>query len=511
MSRVVSIYLPSWPTDRLIKKLAGSAPRADAPLILAGRVRNQRIVTAANRIALTAGLRIGMPVTKAQILVPDLTVMDAEPEGDAEGLEKLAAWALRHYSPIAAADPPDGLIIDTSGAAHLHGGEEAMLDDMIARLAASGVRARAAMADSWGAAHALARYGRYERGRLAMAMPEGGSTSAIMGLSIAALRLPADTVEQLQRLGFERIADLADKPRAPLALRFGPQLHRRLDQAMGKINETIETVRPPELIEVRRLFAEPIGAPETLARYTGKLTAELCEILDAKTLGARRLDLLFHRVDNRIEAISVGTAAPVRDVKRLTRLLCDKIETIDPGFGVEIMTLRATLAEPFARRQRASLLTEEASADISDLIDTLANRVGEENIYRFEPVASEVPERSVRRVPALAPQTGETWQTTWPRPVRLLANPEPIETLAVLPDHPPALFIWKGVRRRIKRADGPERIFGEWWVRDAEIPSVRDYFQVEDESGERFWLFRAGDGEDAATGSRAWFLHGFFG
>jgi protein ImuB len=511
MSRVVSIYLPSWPTDRFTKKLGLSAPRADAPLILAGRDGNRRIVTAANRVALTAGLRLGMPVTKAQILVPDLTIMDAEPAEDAEGLEKLAVWALRHYSPIAAADPPDGIVIDASGAAHLHGGDIPMLDDMIARLATTGVTARVAMADSWGAAHALARYGRYERGRPAMVIPDGESGVAVMGLPIAALRLPADMVEHLHRLGFERIADLVDKPRAPLALRFGPQLHRRLDQTMGKLNEAIEPARPPELIEVRRLFAEPIGAPETLARYTGKLVVELCQILDAKTLGARSLDLLFHRVDSATEAIRVGTATPVRDIKRLTRLLCDKIETIDPGFGIEIMTLRATLAEPFARRQFASLLTTEAEADISDLIDTLANRVGGENIYRFEPVMSDVPERSVRRVPALAPQTGATWPTTWPRPVRLLANPEPIETLAALPDHPPVAFTWKGLRRRIKRADGPERIFGEWWTRDTEIPSVRDYFQVEDESGERFWLFRAGDGEDAATGSQAWFLHGFFG
>lgn len=511
MSRVVSIYLPSWPTDRLSRKLDGSTLPADAPLILAARVGNKRIVTAANRIALTAGLRVGMPVTKAQILVPDLTVMEAELEADAEGLEKLAHWALRHYSPVVSVDPPDGIVIDATGAAHLHGGEEAMLDDMTTRLAAAGVTARAAIADSWGAAHALARYGRYERGMSVLVIPEGGSGAAIMALPIAALRLPAAMVEQLHRLGFERIADLVDKPRAPLALRFGPELHRRLDQAMGKLNQAIEPTRPPELIEVRRLFAEPIGAPETLARYTGKLTNDLCELLDAKTLGARRLDLLFHRVDNRIEAIRIGTAAPVRDVKRLTRLLCDKLETIDPGFGIEVMTLRATLAEPFGRRQLASLLVEATDADISDLIDTLANRVGEQNIYRFAPVMSDVPERSVRRVPALAVRTGETWPSAWPRPVRLLANPEPIETLAVLPDHPPALFVWKGVRRRIKRADGPERIFGEWWVRDAEIPSVRDYFQVEDESGERFWVFRAGDGEHAATGSQAWFLHGFFG
>jgi protein ImuB len=511
MPRVVSIYLPTWPTDRLTKKLGSSAPLANAPLILAGRAGNRRVVTAANRIAQTAGLRVGMPVTKAQILVPDLTIMDAEPEEDAEGLEKLAIWALRHYSPIAASDPPAGIVVDASGAAHLHGGEAAMLGDMLVRLAAMGVLARAAMADSLGAAHGLARFGRFDRGQSALIIPKGESAAVIMGLPIAALRLPADMVEHLHRLGFERVGDLEDKPRAPLALRFGPELHRRLDQTLGRLSEAIEPVRSPELVEVRRLFAEPIGAPETLARYTAKLTVKLWEILEARNLGARRLDLLFQRVDSATEAISVGTAAPVRDVKRLTRLLCDKIETVDPGFGVEVMILRATLTEPFARRQLASLLTDEPEADISDLIDVLANRVGEQNIYRFEPVASDVPERSFRRVPALAPQTGETWQNTWPRPVRLLANPEPIETLAVLPDHPPALFIWKGVRRRIKRADGPERIFGEWWMRDTEMPSVRDYFQVEDESGERFWVFRAGDGENTATGSQAWFLHGFFG
>ena len=494
-----------------MRTLAASAPYPDAPLILASRDGNRRIVYAANRIALTAGLRVGMAVTKAQILVPDLAIMDAEPEADEEGLQKLAVWALGHYAPVAAADPPDGIVVDATGAAHLHGGEAAMLGDIIARLAKAGIAARAALADGWGAAHALARYGRFERGKATMVIPAGGSIPVIMGLPIEALRLPVDMIEHLRRLGFERIGDLAGQPRAPLALRFGQELHRRLDQAMGKLNEAIEPVRPPELIEVRRLFAEPISAPETLALYTGKLTAELCDILQAKTLGARRLDLLFHRVDNRIEAIRVGTAAPVHDVKRLTRLLSDKIETIDPGFGVEMMSLRVPLAEPFARRQFASLLTAESETDLSALIDTLANRIGEQNIYRFAPVESDVPERSVRRIPPLSPSTNETWPATLPRPVRLLPNPEPIETLAALPDHPPVAFTWKGLRRRIKRADGPERIFGEWWKFDAEMPSVRDYFQIEDEAGERFWIFRRGDGEDAATGSQAWFLHGFFG
>ncbi|CEG10603.1 hypothetical protein BN961_04043 [Afipia felis] len=262
---------------------------------------------------------------------------------------------------------------------------------------------------------------------------------------------------------------------------------------------------------MRRAFAEPIGAAETIARYIGKLVAQLCERLDERGLGARRLDLICHRVDNRAHAVRVGMATPVRDVKRLNRLLCDKIETISPGFGIELMTLAATIAEPLEQRQAVSSLVEERAPDVSDLIDTLMNRVGERAIYRLAPVASDVPERSVGRVPAMSADTGASWPGHWPRPSRLLPLPEPIETVALLPDHPPVSFTWRGVRRRVRRADGPERVFGEWWKRDAELVAVRDYFRVEDDAGERYWLYRAGDGEDAATGSHRWFLHGVFG
>jgi protein ImuB len=466
------------------------------------------LVFAANVAAQAAGLHVGMPASKAQALVPDLIIRDAEPSEDADGLEKLALWALHRYSPIVAADPPDGIIIEASGAAHLHGGEVPMLNDIVDRLAAAGITARAAMADGWGAAHAFARY----VNRPVLVIPPGKSSEIILRLPIEALRLPEDMVANLRRLGFERIGDLTDKPRAPLELRFGPQLHRRLDQAIGMQNEAIDPVRPPELIEARRMFAEPIGAAETLARYSGKLVDELCEMLEAKGLGARRLDLLFHRVDGGIQAIRIGTATPVRGRKRLTRLLCDKLETIDPGFGVEMMSLCATLAEPFETKQiRTSLLSDEPDIDVSALIDTLTNRVGEEKLYRFAPVASDVPERSVRRIAPTSPATGETWPDHWPRPSRLLTAPERIETVALLPDHPPVSFSWRGIRRRVKRADGPERVFGEWWKRDAELATVRDYFQVEDEAGERFWIYRAGDGEDKATGSHSWFLHGIFG
>ncbi|TPI10296.1 DNA polymerase Y family protein [Mesorhizobium sp. B4-1-3] len=506
MARVVSLFLPTWPTDKARRKAGNAAPPAEVPLVLIGRDKNRRVVLAADAAALAAGLRPGMPVTKAQVLVPSLAIQDADPEADAEALERLAVWMLR-FAPIVAPDPPDGIVIDTTGADHLHGGEAAMLEGMVGRLAMSGIIARAAIADSWGAAHALARYG----GQLIRIAPAGHGPSIVEPLALEALRIAPSTAAELRRLGFQRIGDLLRQPRAPLALRFGPEIGRRIDQALGNTAEPIDPVRPPDIVEIRRAFAEPIGAAETIARYIGKLVAQLCKIMEQRGLGARRLDLICHRVDSQAEAVRVGMAMPVRDAKRLTRLLCDKVETIAPGFGIEMMILAATSAEPLERSQAVSSLAEETVPDVSDLIDTLVNRVGKRAVYRLAPVASDVPERSVSKIPAMAADTGAGWPGHWPRPARLLPQPDPIETVALLPDHPPVSFTWRGVGRRVKRADGPERVFGEWWKRDAELVAVRDYFRVEDDAGERYWLYRAGDGEDAATGSHRWFLHGVFG
>lgn len=462
---------------------------------------------AADAAAQAAGLRVGMPATKAQALVQGLVIQDADPVADAEALDRLASWMLQRFAPIVAADPPDGIVVDSTGADHLHGGEAAMLATLVGKLAGVGLHARAAIADTWGAAHALVRFGP----RSGYVSEPGKAASDVAPLPIAALRIAPDLIGGLRVLGLERIGDLLAQPRAPFTLRFGPELGRRLDQAIGRIAEPIEPIRPEELIEMRRAFAEPIGAAETIARYIGKLAAQLCDALEQKGLGARRLDLICHRVDSRAQAVRVGTGLPLRDAKRMTRLLCDKIETIDPGFGIEVMTLAAVVTEPLAPKQVPSSLIEETEPDVSGLIDLLANRVGERNLYRIAPVASDVPERAVRHIPALAPETGAEWPAHWPRPSRLLAHPEPIETIALRPDHPPVSFTWRGVRRRVKRADGPERVFGEWWKRDPELEAVRDYFRVEDDAGERYWVFRAGDGEDPLTGSQRWFLHGVFG
>ena len=460
----------------------------------------QRALAAVDRAAAAAGLRPGMALSHARALRPDLAALPGDPAGEAQDLARLAVWALR-YSPIAAPCPPDGLWIDATGATHLFGGEAAMLQDLEARLGRAGFAARAAIADTAGAAWAVARFGQGP-----LLVPPGAVRAALADLPAAALRLPPEAVAALRRVGLVRIAQLWNMPRAGLALRFGAEPVRRLDQALGREEEPIAAVDPPALRRRRPACPGPVTAPDDLRRAIDRLAVLLCRDLAAAGQGARRLDLVFHRVDGMSQAIRTGTARPSRDPTHLARLFVERLETIDPGLGIEAITLTAWHTEPLAPAQLGLEPDTPAAGDLAALVDRLANRLGAARLYRLVPVESDLPERAAAPLPPLAPAAGAGWPEHLPRPSRLLRPPEPVETLALLPDHPPRLFVWRGVRRRVRRADGPERVFGEWWRRPAEVGEVRDYFRVEDEEGSRFWLFRL---EAPEQGSR-WFLHGIF-
>jgi protein ImuB len=499
--------LPAWPTDRLRKQ--GVPP--DGALVTAEHDGRRRVIAAVDAIAAQAGLYPGMPVARAQALVPDLTVEEARAEDDAAALRRLAGWCLR-YSPLAAAAAPDGVWIDVTGSTHLHGGETRLLRDLVSRLLARGFAARAAVADTPGAAHALARFG----GQEVTVVPSGGQQAALARLPLAALRLPAATLDGLRLMGLEQIGALAALPRAPLVRRFGALVTTRLDQAFGRVAEAIEPAFPPELIQTRLTFVEPLLTADAFATVIDRLVATVRADLERAGGGARRLDLLFERIDGTAQAIRIGTARASRDARHLGRLLKERIERVDPGPGVEAMRLVVPRVDALTPVQTAARLTaaDIEEPDIAPLLDRLSNRLGVEHVYRVAPVDSAVPERSVRRVPAQEKARGEkvsgTWPADLPRPVRLLDPPQPVEAMALLPDHPPMAFTWRRVRHRVRRADGPERIAGEWWKRDGETRSVRDYFRVEDEDGQRYWLFRRGDGETAVSGDLRWFLHGLF-
>ena len=464
-----------------------------------------RRLYAIDEAAAALGLYVGQKATDAMALVPELVTADADPPGDLTSLEALTHWCVR-YSPAVCADPPDGLFLDITGVAHLWGGEAAMLDDLLARLARQGIPARAAVAGSAGAAWALARYG--EEG--AVAEP-GAEAELLASLPVTALRLEPQTAAQLARLGLARIGQIASLPRPQLARRFGQATLTRLDQALGRAEEALVFSRPPTPWFTRLAFAEPISAPEDLARASRDIADRLCARLLAEGQGASRFELAFHRLDGRAERLSIGLSLHGRSPAAIARLFAPMLETVDPGFGIEVVTLAATGVEVLPEREiRLDAIGEIAVEDgVAPLVDRLANRLGEGRVWRADAYPSHIPERAVvRRAPlSLGPE--ESWPKDRPRPVRLFARPEPIEAMARLPDDPPVFFRWRGQLRRVRRSEGPERLAEEWWRRppgETGPSHVRDYYRVEDETGARYWLFRAGlyGGEVAPK----WWLHG---
>lgn len=461
---------------------------------------SRRVIASADAAARTLGLKAGQTIAHAQALVPRLHVVEATPAEDDEALSRLAQWCYR-YAPIVAPDPPDGVWIDIAGAAHLRGGEAALLSDLVSRLDANGLTVKAALADTPGAAWAVARYGQE------LIVAPGCMAAAIAELPVQALRLASETADNLRQLGIERVGQLAGRPRAPLIRRFGSEVVRRLDQALGHEPDPIVPLPPPVIPQTRHAFAEPLSDPGDLKRVVADLAESLCHELEALGQGARRLDLLFGRVDRETQAIRVGTARASRDPGHLARLLCERLGTIDPGFGIEDARLVAWCVEPLRERQMTSRHVENGAAedvDLGPLVDRYIARFGPERVYRAAPVESEVPERSVRRLDPLAPAARLDWPQKLASPGRLLDPPEPVQVTALLPDYPPAAFTWRGVRRRVTNADGPERINGEWWKSDQELSSARDYYRVEDETGARYWLFRDAPSDEGGR----WWLHG---
>ena len=477
-----------------------------AALVTFHREGNRDILAAACPAARALGLEAGMPLTQARVLVAGLEARAADHEGDRAWLARLGRFAARRWTPRAAMSGPDGLWLDLTGAAHLFGGEKRMCERILGFCARLGFSARIAVAGTMGAAHALARFG---GGRPLILCRPGGEAEALALMPLAALRLDERTLGAARRLGLERIGELAAMPRAPLQRRFGEAMLTRLDQALGRAAEPIDPIVPEAPLSVTLRFFEPIATAEAIAEAMAEAIRQLVPLLTEAGLGVRRLLLTCDRVDNIEQYVKVGTVRATRDGAHLHRLLCATIDTIEPGFGIERIRLVAGRVEPLGPQPIEGELAGTAPVpDLAPLIDRLAARLGARRLYRLSAVESDVPERSLARLGPL--EEPAAWPV-WPRPVRLLHPPERIDrVIALLPDGAPMRFSWRGRAYRVASADGPERIYGEWWKAPREADAVRDYFQVEEEGGERFWLYRCGDGVDPGTGDLSWRLHGLF-
>lgn len=559
--RILSLWFPRLAAERWLRRIGGALPEAFA---VVGDVGGAQVLVSLNAEAMAAGLRAGQPLRDATAMCPQLLTRPADPVGEAMFLTALRRWAGK-FSPWVAEEPPDALVVDLTGCAHLFGGEEGLMAEAEADCLHLGLTLRAGIADTPGAAWALARFaGRgepsplrsgddiaqearatrsravkrrgWERGGPALPVPPvtlpqgviaapGHTRQALSPLPVAALRLPPARVEALARLGLRQVADVLALPRAGLARRFGADTLRQIDRALGLEPEPVSPAAAPLHFATRMRFPEPIGLAGDIAAGIDRLLDPLCARLRDKGRGARRVRLQVQRADGTAQSVEVGLAQAADRPDRIRPLLALKIETIDPGFGIDGLRLEAVETEPVHALQHRGHL--EAMADamarqegarpdggpaggaarLADLIGRLGARLGSDSVMRAHPADSHIPEKGAL---VLSAAWSEPWAGPWPptsppRPL-VLMQPEPV--FAPETPTPPARFRWRRREHETRTALGPERLAPEWWLDDPGWRSgVRDYWRIETATGERFWLFFAHGG--AVSGG--WFAHGIFG
>ena len=470
------------------------------PFVLRAPSRGRMVITAVNAVAESKGIFQDMVLADARAILPDLTVRDDQPELKSRLLTRIAEWCIR-FSPVVAADPPDGIMLEATGCPHLWGGDGAYLHTLANKLQGKGFDVRVAIADTPGVAWAIPRYGNGP-----MVVPSGQQLQALVTLPPEALRLDPEITARLHKLGLHQLRQFIHMPRPSLRRRFGKELIMRIDMALGREEEVITPFQPVEPYQVRLPCMEPITTAKGIELALQHLLENLCGRLRQDQLGLRTAVFKGFRVDGKVEQVQIGTQQPSHHVDHLFKLFSIKLPSIEPALGIEVFLLEAPKVEIHYPKQEKMWEDAGGLDDIrlSELIDRLAGKTGPESIHRYLPDEHHWPERSFRKAKSLSEESLAEWRTNKLRPLKLLRRPERIEVTAPIPDYPPMLFRRKGRVHNIVRADGPERIEQEWWLQQGQH---RDYYRVEDEEGKRYWIFRLGHYEE---GNSQWFIHGFF-
>ena len=480
-------------------------------------------MVAANTPARAAGIAPGLRLTDAKATLPDILAEEIDRTADLKALRALAGWMVR-FSPLVSFDGEDGLMLETTGCGHLFGGEAGMAAELSRRLAHTGYTHRIAIAGTPGAAHALARSA--EPG-VHPVLPSGGERPGLAHLPATGLRLAPEALTLLRRFGLTRIGQLYDIDRKALTRRFRSReaahaVCLRLDQALGRRAEPFAPLRPPPEYAERLPCPDPLTSPEGVSQGLRQLTEQLCAALSSAGLGARGFSFRAFHSDGGVAAIHVNAARPVRAPAHLLRLFREKLDRIDPGFGIDLLLLEATRTAPMETGSRPLAGDLAGSGFDSDAIaafaDRVAARLGEGAVTLTTRQARHLPHKAERQVAyaAQAPDTAPP-PVTGPRPVRMLARPEQVSVIAQVPDGPPLQFVWRKRLRRVVRADGPERIAPEWWTylpaapgERGSLPRTRDYYRIEDNEGRRYWVFREGLYDDGRGAPPDWFVQGLF-
>lgn len=496
--RYVSIYFRHLATDWFTLR---QPKLKNIAFVLTAPSHGRIVITAANPLAQAKGVHAGMVLADARAIFPSLEALNDKPGLTTQLLQRIAEWCIR-FTPVAAVDLPDGIILDASGCSHLWFDDEGYVADINKRLQTKGYAARIAIADTIGTAWAIARFGKD-----VFIINSGQQTEAILSLPPAALRLESSTIERLNKLGLRQIKDFVSMPRSALRRRFGHQIIQRLAQAQGTEEEFIQPVYPVEPYQERLPCMEPIVTLTGIEIALERLLQILCNRLNGEGKGLRTAYFRCYRTDGGAQGIEIGTSRASHNVQHLFRLFELKLSTIKPEPGIELFILEATKVEDNLPQQEKLWKERSGLQDtqLSELIDRLSGKFGANIIHRYLPAEHYWPERSIKETSSLTEQSITPWRTEKQRPLQLLPVPERIEVTAPVPDYPPMLFRYKRKLHKIVKADGPERIEQEWWIGEGEH---RDYYYVEDEEGCRYWLFRSGHYDEERKD--CWFLHGFF-
>jgi protein ImuB len=496
--RIVALWFPRLATDRLHRR--SQPDSASPPLVTVAKVKSAMVLQAVDRQATSLGLRVGQPLANARAMLPSLEVVQTDETADAKLLTRIADWCDR-FTPFVAFDGPRHLLLDVTGATHLFGGEQAMLDHIRAKLRAQGFALRAAMAGTAVAARALARY------KDGAVIACGQEEHAIKPLPIEALNLGSATTDALRRAGLKTIGQVATRQRKELVVRLGAAMLEVLDEALGRSSKPITPRRPPPEYAQEKSFSEPIANEDFIRAELASLTLALAKIMERHGQGARRLEAAFFRTDGAVRHIAIETGAPTRDPAMIDRLFREKLamiaDPLDPGFGFDLIRLCAVRVESINSEISDLNTHAHEKAEISFLIDRLSARFGSHRVVVFKSNDTHIPEKTFTMMQA---QTAFASKSEWKkpriktatprRPLRMFARPEPI-ILAT-----PTQLNWRKTNRIVTENEGPERIAMEWWRHEEAMPT-RDYFRAEDEQGRRYWFYC-----NAATDQ--WFLQGLF-
>lgn len=568
MRRVLCLHMPYLPTDRVRRQWPPDPPAeplasppaerqshpAPPPIVLTRQVGASQIIERCCPRGAALGLRPGMTLGQAQALAPHLQAQPAQPLRDHALLDAIATWALR-FTPAVQVVMPDTLLLDITGCQQLFGGEFNLAAAAQAELMRRGIHTRAAIADTVGAAYALAWAAREP---LTLA-PPGHAAAALAPLPPAALRIEPAVADQLAELGVRTIGDLLTLPRASLPTRFGHTLVQRLQQALGQSPEPLTPHQSDTTPLACCTFDSPIHQADTVRAAADALLRELLDDVARSGRALRRIDCLLYYAHRPATRFSIGLSRGSRSFRHVAELLSRRLENVDLGPGVAALTLAARETSPW-RPPQAELFdngTPPQNEALAILLDRLASRLGHAAILQALRVDDHQPEMAVAYLDGgigeLRLGTGEQGsgsgerggasigergsrrsvpcslfpdprspipdpRSPFPhpslRPLRLLQRPAPIRAVAIVPHGPPVWMYYAGREHRLLHATGPERIETAWW----RGPDVRrDYYRVTSETGEQFWVFRdqgTGNG-DQGTGSsekqeNSWRLHGVF-